>query len=143
MVFSDFWAETLPRSSIALPPVPDELRLVPVLGLEQGGADGIRQARVIETDAEIVLRAVAAGARRPGVADAGLADEHPEGRRPFGVPIVIGDQTRLHVDGEVRMVPSQPPFLLGVNVPITDIVASIADVDINQACRLLSPSALS
>lgn len=143
MAFSDLRIECLLRSPFRLPPVPHELRLVPVLGLEQGGADGFGQAGVVEADAKVVLRAVAAGARRPGVADAGLADEHPEGRRPFGVPIVIGDQTRLHVDGEVRMVPSQPPFLLGVNVPITDIVASIADVDINQACRLLSPSALS
>ena len=65
MAFSDLIAERLFRRPLALPSVPDELRLVPVLGLEQGGADGIRQARVIETNAKIVLRAVAAGQASP------------------------------------------------------------------------------
>src|SRR3546814_14527256 len=81
MAFSDLKVEGLLGSPLRLPPAPHELRLVPVLGLEQGGADGFRQAGIVEADAKVVLRAVAAGARRPGVADAGLADEDPEDRR--------------------------------------------------------------
>src|SRR3546814_6497179 len=85
--------QNLSRVALRLPPVPHELRLVPVVGLEQGGADGLRQARVIETDAEIVLRAVAAGPRRPGVADARLADEHPEHRRVLVVAVRSEEHT--------------------------------------------------
>src|SRR3546814_2505412 len=96
MAFSDLIAERLFRRPLGLPPVPDELRLVPVLGLEQGGADGSRQAGVVEADAQIVLWAVAAGARRPGVADAGLADEHPEHRCVLVVAVVVRDRSEEH-----------------------------------------------
>src|SRR3546814_4262826 len=98
MAFSDPKIGNLSRSPLRLPPVPYELRLVPVLGLEQGGAEGTRQARIVEADAEIVLRAVAAGARRPGVADTGLADEHPKDRRVLFVAVVVRDQPHLRVD---------------------------------------------
>lgn len=59
MVFSVSGAETLPHSSISLPPVPDELRLVSVLGLKQGAADGFRQARIVEADTQVVARVLA------------------------------------------------------------------------------------
>jgi len=35
------------------PPVPDELRPIPLLGGEQGGGEGLGKARVVETDAGI------------------------------------------------------------------------------------------
>jgi hypothetical protein len=84
-------------SPLGLPPVPYELRLVPVVGLEQGGADGIWQARVVEPDAEIDPRTVAAGACLLGITDTGPADEHPEHRRILVVAVVVRDQPQLRV----------------------------------------------
>src|SRR3546814_17588290 len=54
------------------PPVPDELRPIPFLGGEQGGGEGLRKARVIETDAEIGFRVIARRPGIPGVTDAGV-----------------------------------------------------------------------
>src|SRR3546814_9911518 len=99
MIFSDSTKQNLSRVALRLPPVPHELRLVPVVGLEQGGADGLRPARVIEPDAEIVLRAVAAGPRSAGVADATLADDHPEHRHVHVVAVVVRDQQAPRVYG--------------------------------------------
>src|SRR3546814_17564386 len=112
IIFSDSTKQNRSRVALRLPPVPHELGLVPGVGLEQGGADGLRQARVIETDAEIVLRAVAAGPRRPGVADARLADEHPENRRVLVVAGVVRDQTHLRVD-RPRVDGTGPAAILG------------------------------
>src|SRR5690554_3389471 len=90
----------VPWHLLSSPPIPDELRLAAFLGGEQGDRDGLRQAGIVEAQAQVVLGIVVLSGSLPGVADAGVSDEHPEGRRILAGSVVIGDEPDLGVDGQ-------------------------------------------
>jgi hypothetical protein len=56
-------------SPFSSPPIPNKLGPVSIIRLEQGSAERLGQARIVETDAQIVLGTFAIRPCRPGVAD--------------------------------------------------------------------------
>lgn len=89
------------RSCVGWPAsAPYELRRAAVFRWKERGTDRLGQAGIVEPDAEIVLGIVTPRTRLPRIADAGLSDEHPEGRRVVAVAIVVGHEAQLRVDGQ-------------------------------------------
>src|SRR3546814_6821038 len=94
------------------PSAPDEWGGLAVGGLEHGGRKRLRQVRIIEADAEIVARVVAARALAPSGAQLRVPGEHAEVRRALVVAIVVRHKACSDADGQRADGPS-PAAILG------------------------------